>query len=61
MLGLKRHEVIENFFLPFGQGHVRASICKSFPQGTLGEKKANVKSDFRFALLSPLSSAIPRI
>ena len=32
MLGLKRHEVIENFFLPFGQSHVRASNCKCFPQ-----------------------------
>src|SRR5712664_1064717 len=26
VFGLKRHEVIENFFLPFGQSHVRASL-----------------------------------
>ncbi len=32
MLGLKRHEVVQNFFLPFGQSHVRASACRSFPQ-----------------------------
>src|SRR6202521_3404991 len=32
VFGLKSHEVIENFFLPFGQSHVRASLCKSFPQ-----------------------------
>src|SRR6266481_2645738 len=32
MLGLKRYEVVQNFFLSFGQGHMRASACKSFPQ-----------------------------
>src|SRR6267142_2064289 len=52
VFGLKRHEVIENFFLPFGQSHVRASLLRIFSIVTLGERKANVKYDFRFALLS---------
>src|SRR6267378_2012190 len=46
VFGLKRHEVIENFFLPFGQSHVRASLLRIFSIGTLGERKANVKYDF---------------
>src|SRR5260370_15106066 len=28
MFGLKRHEVIENFFLPFGQSHVPPPLAK---------------------------------
>ena len=32
VLGLKRYKVVENFFLPFGQSHVRASACRCFPQ-----------------------------
>src|SRR6266852_3556874 len=58
MLGLKRDEVIENFLLPFGQSHVHLRL-QVFSIGTLGEKKANVKRVFRFALLSPPHSAVP--
>ena len=32
VLGLKCHQVIEDFLLPFGQSHVRASLCNCFPQ-----------------------------
>jgi hypothetical protein len=45
VLGLKGHQVIENFFLPFGESHVRASTFEGFSTGTLGEKKAHVKSN----------------
>src|SRR6266446_4986338 len=42
VLGLKRNEVVENFFLTFGESHVRLRL-RIFATGTLGEKKANVK------------------
>src|SRR5580704_2745024 len=53
MFGLKRDEVIQNFFLPLRQGHVCASILQLFPQPTLGEKKANVKPHFSFPCFLP--------
>src|ERR1700737_2266025 len=55
VFGLKRHEVIENFFLPFGECHAPPPLAKDSHRH-FRRKESERQARFRFALLSPHGS-----